>query len=317
MGRKSMTSKKQAGTSPSNFRIIQAGTEIHAIPEPDSADIAFMARQLVQATLPHSAPKGNPPEWSRQNGNLVLSIRPGYKTDRVTGKRVCLGYPYGTIPRLLLFWITTEAIRTRSRKLILGKSLRAFMKELGLDASRGGPRSDSRRLQNQMERLFRAVISFEIVGDKSKQWLDMQIAPKGELWWDFHSPDQQGFFHSWIELHEDFFKAITSAPVPVDMRALSALKNSAMALDMYAFVCYRAFVATQSGKPQFVRWEQLMEQLGTDHAHIRNFRAKAGTALQKIRVVYPGLIIGAKLGGIQILPGTSAVPPRPLPPVDN
>src|SRR5512135_1657295 len=127
MGRESVTSKKHAGTSSSDFRIIQAGTEIRTIPEPDSADIAFMARQLVQATLPHSAPKGNPPEWSRQNGNLVLSIPPGYKTDHVTGKRVCLGYPYGTIPRLLLFWITTEAIRTRNRRLTLGKSLRAYM----------------------------------------------------------------------------------------------------------------------------------------------------------------------------------------------
>src|SRR5512135_1103506 len=110
MGREAMTSKKHAGTSPSDFRIIQAGTEIRTIPEPDSADIAFMARQLVQATLPHSCPEGNPPRWVRRNGNLVLSIRPGYKTEHSTGNSVCIGYPYGTIPRLLLFWITTEAI---------------------------------------------------------------------------------------------------------------------------------------------------------------------------------------------------------------
>lgn len=46
-----------------------------------------------------------------------------------------------------------------------------------------------------------------------------------------------------------------------------------------------------------------MAQLGTDHAHIRNFRAKAKTALQKIRVVYPGLIIGSKLGGFRFCQG--------------
>jgi hypothetical protein len=311
-----MTSKKHAGTSPSDFRIVQAGTEIRTTPEPDSADIAFMARQLVQATLPHSAPKGNPPEWSRQNGNLVLSIRPGYKTDRVTGKRVCLGYPYGTIPRLLLFWITTEAIRTRSRRLTLGKSLRAYMQELGLNPSTGGGiRSDSRRLRDQMERLFRATISFEILNDNSQRWLDMQIAPEGELWWDFHEYDEKGSFYSWIELHERFFQAITNAPVPVDMRALRALRRSPLALDLYAFVCYRAFIATQSGKIQFVTWKQLMGQLGTDHAHLQNFRAKVKAALQKIRVVYPGLVLGSRTGGVQILPGTSAVPPNPSAPV--
>ena len=36
------------------------------------------------------------------------------------------GYPYGTIPRLLLFWMTTEATRTKSRRLELGNSLAAL-----------------------------------------------------------------------------------------------------------------------------------------------------------------------------------------------
>jgi len=59
----------------------------------------------------------------------------------------------------------------------------------------------------------------------------------------FHDPGQDHLFSSWIDLNERFFHAITSAPVPVDMRALRALKRSALALDLYAFVSYRAFVA--------------------------------------------------------------------------
>jgi hypothetical protein len=43
-----------------HMRIIQTGAEIRTTPEPDPADLAFMARQLVQATLPHSNP-GNVP----------------------------------------------------------------------------------------------------------------------------------------------------------------------------------------------------------------------------------------------------------------
>jgi hypothetical protein len=94
------------------------------------------------------------------------------------------------------------------------------------------------------------------------------------------------------------------------MRALRALKRSPLALDLYAWVSYRAFVATQSGRTQFVTWEQLMGQLGTDYVHVQHFRAKAKAALRKIQAVYPGLLLGGKQGGIEILPGASAVPPK-------
>ena len=67
-----------------------------------SKEAAYMARQLVQITLPHKNP-GDVPAWSRRNGNLTLTIRPGWNSK----KQEVYGYPYGTIPRLLLFWIIT------------------------------------------------------------------------------------------------------------------------------------------------------------------------------------------------------------------
>jgi Plasmid encoded RepA protein len=213
--------------TPSRLQLIEVAQGIREKPEPDNEDIAFLARQLVQATLPHAAPRGTPPEWARVNGNLTLSIRPGFKTDRRTGKRVCIGYPFGTIPRLLLFWITTEALRTKSRRLELGASLNAFIRDLGLNpATGGGVRGDAKRLRDQMERLFRATISFERSDDDGQSWLDMQIAPKGFLWWDFKEPEQGPLFTSWIELSEPFYEAILSAPAPVHVRALRALKLS-------------------------------------------------------------------------------------------
>jgi hypothetical protein len=188
--------------------------------DPDKSEAAFMARQLVQATLPHRDPK-DVPEWTRTNGNLTLSIVAGRTKDPKTGERKSAGYPYGTIPRLLLFWLTTEAVRTKSPRIELGNSLASFMRELGLDPSRGGKRSDATRLRNQMERLFKATISFEQTfegesGRKGEAWLNMQVAPEGVLWWDDKLPDQPVLFDSWIELSKQFFNAITAAPVPVD-----------------------------------------------------------------------------------------------------
>ena len=40
--------------------------------------------------------------------------------------------PFGNIPRLILAWVCTEAVRTQSRVLILGPSLAKFMKTLGV-----------------------------------------------------------------------------------------------------------------------------------------------------------------------------------------
>ena len=45
--------------------------------------------------------------------------------------------PYGNFPRLLLAWVCTEAVRTRSRVLVLGDSLSEFMRTLGVYSSDG------------------------------------------------------------------------------------------------------------------------------------------------------------------------------------
>lgn len=284
-------------------RLLDAAVEIKMNPETPEDEKAFLARQLVQVTLPHSNP-GNIPAWQRHNGNLTLSIRPGWNHK----KNESIGYPYGTIPRLLLFWLTTETLRTGSRRLELGDSLADFMRQLGLDPGRGGPRSDARRLRDQMERLFRSVISFDYQENtgpiQGSRWLDMQIAPKGELWWDIRQPHQTTIWGSWIELGEDFHSALVSAPVPVDMRALQALKGSAMALDLYSWAVWRSFAVSQSGKAQFIPWRGLMQQMGADYNDPDNFRKKAKTALRKVIAVYPGLRAEIVDGGINLLPSS-------------
>ena len=229
-------------------RIVDASVAINADPETAAQDKAFLTRQLVQVTLPHSSP-GNVPIWERTNGNLTLSIRPGWNHQ----KKQPLGLPFGSIPRLLLFWMTTEALRSESRRIQLGDNLANFVRDIGLNPSNGGgKRSDSLRLKEQMERLFRATISLEINhGNQSSggmKWLDTQIAPKGELWWDFTSPEQADLFGSWIELGEEFYDAIITSPVPLDKRALNALKQSPLALDLYAWATYKTFILSQNSK---------------------------------------------------------------------
>jgi Plasmid encoded RepA protein len=281
-------------------------------------DAAFIARELVQVSLPHSNPGDDKPAWTRKNGNLTLSIRPGWdsKKDRV------IGYPYGTIPRLLLFWMTTEALRNRHkenpRHLDLGHSLKEFMLNLGLNpenGSRGAKRSDARRLEDQMNRFFNAVISFQGEGERDGRMVtarqNMIVADNVVFWWNKINPDQMTLWGSHVDLGERFYQAITAAPVPVDVRALRALKGSALALDLYSWLTYEAFRASKSGKPRFETWEQLQEHCGGSYGRTDNFQAKAKASLCKIKIVYPGLKLGPKQGGIQVLPESlTALQPR-------
>jgi hypothetical protein len=95
-------------------------------------------------------------QWTRRSGNLILGITPGrdFENDR------SIGYPYGVIPRLLLLWIITEAVQTKSRRLLLGRSLADFMGGVGLSPNTGrGKRSDAKRLHEQMDRLFSSRIN--------------------------------------------------------------------------------------------------------------------------------------------------------------
>lgn len=297
------------------LRLIEAGGEIRLAP--DKAEAAFMARQLVQATLPHKNP-GNVEEWTRRNGKFTLSIRQGRKTDPKTGERVSIGYPYGTIPRLLLFWLTTEAIKTKSRRLELGHSLNAFMADIGLNrATGGGKRGDAARLKTQMDRLFNSLISFESQlekGDfKGEARINMTVTSKSVFWWNTRDPDQTTLWGSYIELGAEFFDALTAAPVPVDMRALKALKRSPLALDLYAWATYTAYQTQRSGKSRSVSWELLHNQFGGEYASMKLFGQKARAALQKVQAVYPALSLDFVKGGVVVLPSAPAIistPPR-------
>lgn len=139
-----MTEKKHKPLTEAQRALVKAATEI-SLDRATAEDAAYLARQFVQATLPHSDPKVD--TWSRTNGNFSLGIQSGF--DARTGKKY--GLPYGIIPRLVLFWITSEAVKTKNPHLELGASMAAFMREVGLNPNTGGGlRGDARRLQEQI-----------------------------------------------------------------------------------------------------------------------------------------------------------------------
>ncbi len=240
-----------------------------------TGNLGFMARALVQATLPHRRISSN--EFSRKNGLFKLVILADSS----------VGLPYGNIPRLLLAWISTEAVRTRQREIALGESMSKFMEQLDL-TSTGGCCGSITRFKDQVTRLFSS--SFSCTYDDGKHWAIKNVTPisKASLWWNLNTTDlkQDGDLssqNSTILLGEEFFNEIICKPIPMDMRALKALKHSPMALDIYCWLTYRK---SYLKKNIFVPWETLEMQFGTNYARTRDFKKKFLYQLKKVYVVY-------------------------------
>ncbi len=280
-------------------KLLNKAVEIAMNPA-QSDNTAFMNKALVQANLPHSKPKSD--VWWRKNGNLTLSIQAGlnHKTQK------SYGLPYGTIPRLALLYLITQAIKTKSRRIELGATLTAFMREIGLNPDNGtGAKSDSKRLTEQMNRLFNARFSFteeltDSNGNTGERRLNMQVANKSELWWDIKNTEQTSIFSSWLELGEDFFNAITANPVPIDFRAAVALKQSPLALDLYILLCLEAFKAHKTQQGRFIPYVSLMEQMGSSYNDVKPFKQNLKKALRKVKTVAPTIHLIDRDGGIFI-----------------
>ena len=125
--------------------------------------------------------------------------------------------PYGTLPRLLLAWVCTEAVRTQSPELILGDSLSEFMRKVGIYSTSGDKHT---RLRNQMRRLFGCTVSLLYEDARGEATLNAPIARLTEFWWSERQPDARSLWESKIELGEDFFNEIILCPIPIDLNTL-------------------------------------------------------------------------------------------------
>ncbi|MCC8633427.1 pirin, partial [Xanthomonas euvesicatoria pv. euvesicatoria] len=218
-----------AGTRPKRRRtkqeneskFIAEALAIEAEAATEAGMVGYMARVLVQATMPHSKPDTN--EYTRSNGNLRVSMTA--LSD--------IGLPYGSYPRLLLTWLTTEAVRTKTPTLHLGSSLSQFMGKLGLLPT-GGRWGTIPRLKDQADRLFgSSVVAYEAVGDSDGARIRtrgsrISVADEWDLWWDpqrfnDEASGQSGLFSSWVKLSDRFYNQVVDRPVPVDLRAIAAL----------------------------------------------------------------------------------------------
>ena len=261
----------------------------------EDPDIAYAARLLFHTMIPHSAQEAR--EYVKRNGNLEVFIQAGPKT----------GLPYGSYPRLVFIWLVSEAYRTKSPKLILGKSLSDFMGQLGLIPT-GGRWGTITQLREQMRRLFSArIVAYFNAKEgtaENERMQTLDVAHQYDLWWDPKTPDQAALWESSVELGERFYETIIRRPFPVDMRVLCALKRSPLGLDLYTMLTYRVSYLKRSTD---ISWKQLHAQFGADYDNVYEFARKAKRELRKISVAWPELEYDTPRGRLRLLPSLPSV----------
>jgi hypothetical protein len=273
-------------------KIIDAGLRCQDEPA-QGLDVGYAARMAVLATLPHSARPGK--EFTRRNGHYRMTIW----SDE--------GLPYGTVPRLLLAWCTTEAVRTQSPQLYLGNNLSQFMERLGLVPT-GGRWGTVPRLKEQARRLFASRISCTYDDGQSWRIRSVQVVDDADLWWS-QAPGQDTLWESQLLLNQRFFQELVDRPVPIDLRALEALRRSALALDIYLWLTYR--MSYLKGKT-LVPWAELEAQFGAGYTRPDNFRAHFTKQLKAVAAVFP-VRASPSTRGLELLPSPPHVKRLPPP----
>ena len=266
------------------------------------ADLGFMARTMALCSLPRSSP-GNQYQYQRVNGpyRLILSRTGLHKL------------PHGSNPRLILAWISTEAVRTGSREIVLGRSLSEFMRRLGISSTDGRGQA---RLRNQMKRLFNCSVQLNYTAADRETSATALVAELTDFWWNPKRPDQTGLWESKVRLSEAFFNEIVSHPVPLDLTTLKALKRSPLGLDLYLWLTYRTFTLHD---PLRLTWRLLYSQFGTDPAKasdkfiVRNFRTKVLRELKKIKLAWPELNYATAKGVLILFPSVPHISPASNP----
>lgn len=273
--------------------------------------LGFMARALVIATMPYKDPKSD--VFKRENGNFHLRIVAGYEG----------GIPYGIYPRLLMSWLTTEAVRKQSPVIELGDSLSDFLRNvLEMRNITGGAYGTGTRVVEQMKRLFGSMVSAKYhdknaaKGAQAFAVNNVLIADRfdlgdasGDYLWKPQDAREAGQWKSQVRLNESFFREIIDRPVPIDLRAYKALRGSPMAMDIYSWLTYRMSYVRAPSRP--IPWEALMAQFGSGYSTAqaaRDFKKGFIKALKLVQVVYPQAKALETEKGLILKPSPTHVP---------
>ncbi|MEP7309349.1 MAG: replication protein RepA [Acidobacteriota bacterium] len=289
-------------------RMIEAA---EAIRDGRPEDIAFQHSVLCQTSLPYRRTPLR--RWEAQNGNVMLLVQAGEAYDREKQQWVELPLPFGPKARLILMYLNSEAIRTRSPIIEVENSMTAFLRQL----QRRDPNGDEiQKFKQQLSALAQAKISMASADpglSAETGWTphaNLPIVKFIDLWFTKNA-NQRVLWPGTIELTTDYFEDLTKHAVPLDQRAIAALSHSAMALDAYSWLAQRLW-RVPPGKPYRVAWARLHQQFGSGYKQIRQWRKVFLKTLKDVQMQYPDAKLDHDAGGLCLHHSAPPVRKKPI-----
>ncbi len=266
--------------------IIQKQTKVALqIKAEEPTEIEYMHAILCHVSLPKKALDKT--YYEKTTGTTGIRIEAG--TLFIKGKFVQFPLPYGSRPRLIMANIFSEAIRTKSKDIYIQDSMHSFMKSLGINTSG----REYARFKKQMYCLAACRMT---LGFEKDVTIKTQPIQKFDAWLTQDS-SQKVMWPGTIQLSDEFYTTLIDHAVPLDKRALNALKHSALCLDIYFWLAHRLHRITKK-KGIELSWENLRFQFGQEYSNIKDFKKKFKTALKQVKAVYPDAKIQIVYGGI-------------------
>ena len=265
---------------------------------PAGDDLAFHHSLLCSLGLPRRPTVAR--EFMRQSGEGWLYVQAG-AIDLGNGP-ILQPVPHGAVPRLALIWISTLARRSRHPEIFIGRSASEFLQMLGYD----GQGHWYSTLRDQLHALAASRLQMGYCGRTVNETAIKRI--------DAWLPADHTRRTTWpgtLMLDPSFFDELVHHSVPLDARALHALRGSALALDVYVWLAHRLHRINHW--PLWLPWRTLKCQFGQEyrgtHGH-GDFSTSFKLALKKVLIVYPAARVAVQRGGIELRQSAPPVPPR-------
>ncbi len=286
--------KRFSATNKSEMTCLDAA---HAVMSDEEMDIDIAHAGFAMASLPHR--RTTQQVWEREGGPIKLLIESGLDSNKVP-----VGIPYGAIARMILLYLQTQAVKTRSREVELGSSMNAWLTTMGVPI--GG--RTYRSVREQASRISRCRLTF------FERTANAELVSNGAFVRDAILPldpskgGQSSLWQERVRLDEGFYQSLIDHPLPLREAAIQQISGKSMAIDLYMWLAYRLHVLN---KPVTVTWGSARTQFGPEYSVVRFFRRDMLPQLQLALAVYPEARIGIdERKGITLHPSPPPVPPR-------
>ncbi|MBL7816109.1 MAG: plasmid encoded RepA protein [Saprospiraceae bacterium] len=277
-------SSTPVANSPTLQRVSKNAIDIVVNPATEK-NAVFQHSILCQTFLPYKNPGEDVRDVQKRQGRAVLSLEAGSIFNPHTESFEKVGLPYGAKARLILSYISTQAVRQQNPVVDVANSMTAFIKRIGLN----NDGVTIKLAKEQLKRLAATRMSIGFVLDSdtnAKRGIqtNLNLIQSFDVWFS-DNPKEKTLWNSTVKLSDEYFNSLINHAIPLDERALAALSNNALALDTYSWLAQRLH-RVQIGQPEFVHWEGLKEQFGEGYADMFKFKQKFRQTLQLVLSQY-------------------------------